>query len=67
MKNIQLSIRLSDDLGVKGITIDYNDTDLESDSELVKRICFTLLKSIELNKEDIMVQDLLNSLEITKS
>jgi hypothetical protein len=59
---IQFGIHLNSRLGIKSVTIDHNDTDLASDSDLVRRVSFTLLRSIELNKDDIMLQDLLNGL-----
>lgn len=63
---IQFGVHLNERLGIKAITIDHNTTDLPSDSELIKRVAFTLLKSIHLNKEDVMLQDLLNELDISR-
>lgn len=67
MKWIQLSLHLTDDLGIKNVVIDYNDTGLESNSELVRLIAVTLLKSLKLNKDTLAVQDLLNELGIKTS
>jgi len=61
---IQLSFTLTKELGLKSIIIDCNTTNMPSDSELVKKLAFTVLKSIQLNKEDILVQDLLNEIGI---
>lgn len=61
---IQFGVHLNENLGIKAVTIDHNTTRLPSDSQLLKRVAFTLLKSIELNKEDVMLQDLLNDLNI---
>ena len=63
---IQFGIHLNERLGITSATIDHNTTDLPSDSELIKRVAFTLLKSLQLNKEDVMLQDLLNELDITR-
>lgn len=64
MKYIQLGIHLTDELGIKSVTIDHNDTSLPSDSDLIKRVSMTVLKSLILNKEDVIVQDLINELGI---
>lgn len=64
MKHIKLTIGLTDDLGIKSCAIDYNDTGLQSNSELVKKVAFTLLRSYSMNKEDTALQDLLNELNI---
>lgn len=64
MKHIKLTIGLTDELGIKSVTIDYNDTELKSNSELVQRVAFTLLKAYSLNKDDMKLQDLLNELNI---
>lgn len=63
---IQLTFRLTETLGMKSVTVDLNTTDLPSDSELIKKLAFTILKSLSLNKEDIAVQNLLNELGIPK-
>ena len=67
MKNIQLSISLSDDLGIKAIVYDYNDTELPSNSETLGNIAIAILKSLHLNKDDLLIQDLLNELDISRS
>lgn len=61
---IEFGVYLNEDLGVTRIEINYNTTDLPSDSVLVKRVCFTLLKSLVLNNQDVILQDLLNELNI---
>lgn len=66
MKNIQLSISLSDDLGLKAIVYDYNDTELPSNSETLGNIAIAILKSLHLNKDDLLIQDLLNELDISR-
>lgn len=66
MKNIQLSISLSDDLGIKAIVYNYNDTELPSTSETLGNIAIAILKSLHLNKDDLLIQDLLNELDISR-
>lgn len=69
MKNnhyIQFGIHLNDELGIKAVTIDHNTTDLPSDSQLIKQVAMGLLKSLVRNKEDVTIQDLLNSLDISR-
>lgn len=64
MKYIELGIFLTDDLGIKSIVIDQNDTGLESDSKLLKKVCIAILESLSLNKQDVEIQDMLNNLNI---
>lgn len=63
---IQFGVHLNERLGITSVTIDHNTTDLPNDSELIKRVAFTLLKAIQLNKGDIMLQDLLNEIGISR-
>lgn len=63
---IQFGIHLNDKLGIQSATIDANTTDLPSNSELIKKVAIGLLKSLHLNKEDVMLQDLLNELDIKR-
>lgn len=67
MKYIQFGIQLTDDLGIKAVVIEYNDTGLDNDSKLIETVAFTLLRSLNLNKESVAVQDLLNELGIERS
>ena len=66
MKEIILSINLNDDLAIKSCEIIYNDTGLKSDSELINRVAFALIKSIHVNKDSISVQDLLNETNLKR-
>ncbi len=66
MKRVSLTIGLTDDLGIKSVVIDYNDTGLLDDSVLIEKIALTLIKSIYINKEDIYIQDILNELNIKR-
>jgi len=64
MKYINIGFSFTDDLALKHITINHNDTELDSDSELVKKVIMTALKSFHLNKDDVSFQDLLNKNDI---
>lgn len=64
---ISLSIILTSDLGIKSIVFNHNDTKLESDSVLLRNIAIAILKAIAINKDDVEIQDLLNSANITFS
>ena len=66
MSIIQLTFELSDDLGLKSITFDYNDTKLPSSSETLGNIAIAILRAIEVNKDDLVIQDLLSELGIKK-
>ena len=67
MKYINLGITLTDELGIKSVVIYANDTELESDSGLIKLLAYALLKSMVLNKDDLELQDLLSKYGISKS
>jgi hypothetical protein len=56
---IQIGLHLDDEGNLKSVDIQHNDTDVRSDSGLLKRIAVGLLAAIDANKEDIEVQDLL--------
>lgn len=64
MKYVTVVFCLTDDLLLKEIVIDSNDTELPSDSDLLKKLSCATLKSLHLNKDSVMVQDLLNELDI---
>lgn len=66
MKYIEIGIVLNDELGVKSAIIHQNDTELPSNSELIKKVCITLLKSLSLNKQDLELQDMLIELNINQ-
>lgn len=68
MKTIQLTFSLSgDNLGLKSIIWNTNTTDLPSDSSTLEALAITILKSIRLNSDDLVIQDLLNELNIKRS
>lgn len=60
-KHIQ---HLNDDLGLEAASFEHNTTDLQSDSELLKLIGIALLKAVKVNKDDLVIQDLLNELDM---
>lgn len=64
---IQIGVHLNEKLGIKSITIEENTTELECNSELLKKICIGVLKSIDLNHEDVQIQDLFNKVGVKKS
>jgi len=66
-KYIDLQIKLTDDLGVQSVSIMRNDTDIVSDSKLLELVAFTILKGLRLNKDSILVQDLLIELDIQRA
>lgn len=66
MKSIDLQLFFNDDLGLKSVSIGYNDTGLNDDSELLRKVAVVLLKSLHSNSDDVAVQDLLNELGIKK-
>jgi hypothetical protein len=67
MKYIQLGLEFSDELQLKSISIQYNETELKSDAELIIKISKALLISFEKNKESIELQEILSDVGISKS
>lgn len=65
MKHIQISIDLTDELGIKSASVNYNDTGLKSDSELVIKVAYALLQSFSVNKDEVLLQDLLRDVNIS--
>ena len=64
MAAISLMINLNDELGITSIVYSYNDTELPSNSETLGKISLAILKSLHLNKDSLLVQDLLSELNI---
>lgn len=62
MKLICLWLELTDELGLKSVVIDHNDTGLPSDSELLKKVAWALLKSLHHNHEELTINDLMNEI-----
>jgi len=63
-KIIQLTFVLTDDLGIKSIAYDVNDTELPSNGQTLGMIAMAMIKALHLNKDSVLVQDLLNELDI---
>lgn len=57
---------VEEDLGLKSVVIDSNDTGLPSDSKLIEKAAFVMLRSIYKNADDLVIQDLLNELNIKR-
>lgn len=55
---------LTDDLGIKSVSISFNGTELPSDSKLIGQLAMATLKALKINKDSVIVQDLLNELDI---
>lgn len=69
MSYVQLGLQFKETdkgLALKFVTIDHNDTGLQINSELIKKLCNTILKGLESNKESIEMQDMLRELGIHK-
>jgi len=64
MKHISITLNMTDDLGIQSVTIDYNDTNLPDNGELLELIAKALLKGLAVNNDKIVVQDLLNELNL---
>jgi hypothetical protein len=64
MNTIQLSFSIGDEYRLKSVSFVYNDTDLPDDSTTLKNLAVALLKSLKINQDSVMVQDLLNELDI---
>jgi hypothetical protein len=67
MQTIQLSLAITDNLGLKSVQITTNTTSLPNNSNTIRLIALALLKSINDNKDSLIVQDLLNELDIEVS
>lgn len=66
MKSVQLTFVIRDDNALHSVVFDNNDTGIPSDSNLLRNLAITLLKSIALNKEDCEIQDVLNQYDIKR-
>jgi hypothetical protein len=65
MKHLEIVFGFTDELGLKSVQFNYNDTGLPEDSELLRRVACALIESLSVNKESLKVQDILNQLDIT--
>lgn len=67
LKFITLTFVVDEDLHLKNIQFDENETDLPNNSDTLKAIAIATLKGMYRDKEGIAVQDLLIELGIKKS
>jgi len=63
-KTIQISLHLSDELGILSVTYMYNDTELPSNGKTIRDIGKALVDSYKANKDRLVVNDMLDSLDI---
>lgn len=66
MRMVTLSYVLNEDLGLKSISFDYNDTGLEENSGLLRSIAFATIEALVKNDDSVKVQYLLNELGIER-
>lgn len=66
MKKLTITLNLTDDLKVKSIVFEENETGIKSDSELLNNAATAILSLLKSNKDDIEVQELLNDLQIPR-
>ena len=60
MKIIQITFNLTDELGIKSIVIDQNDTGLPNNTDTIENLAFALYKVIKVNRQDLQIQDILH-------
>ena len=61
---ITISVGLTKEGGVVEILIDKNTTKLKSDSVPIRAFAVAIINTLDKNKEDVAVQDLLQELKI---
>jgi len=66
MKTIVLHISISEEMKLKGVTFTYNDTGLQSGKDLLESISVAILNSVEMDKHQDDVNELLSKLNIKK-
>lgn len=64
MKHLIISFEFNEELGLQSLEFIENETNLPNDSKLLKRLAICILKSVELNPEDMSTHDLLVELGI---
>ena len=62
MKHYTIHIALTDELVIKKLNLIENTTGLPNDVQTLEDVCTALLKSIIVNKEDLITQDLMAEL-----
>jgi hypothetical protein len=64
MKIVKLTFELNDELCLKSVVIDWNETGLKNDSKLIRGIAIAIIKSIASDPTGVELQDLYNELGI---
>jgi len=67
MKYIQITLLVSDEMHLKSIQFDENETELPNDSNTLKLLAEAMLRGLNKDKECIAIQDVLNELNIPRS
>ena len=61
---ITISVGLTKEGGVAEILLDENTTARKNDSKLIRDVADAIIATLDKNKEDVAVQDLLQDLKI---
>jgi len=61
---ITISVGLTKEGGVAEIMLDENTTNRKNDSKLIRDVAEAIIATLDKNKEDVAVQDLLQDLKI---
>ena len=61
---ITISVGLTKEGGVAEILLDENTTARKNDSKLIRDVADAIIRTLDKNKEDVAVQDLLQDLKI---
>jgi len=61
---ITISVGLTKEGGVAEILLDENTTARKNDSKLIRDVAEAIIATLDKNKEDVAVQDLLQDLKI---
>jgi len=61
---ITISVGLTKEGGVAEIMLDENTTARKNDSKLIRDVAEAIIATLDKNKEDVAVQDLLQDLKI---
>lgn len=66
MKTIVLHVSITEEMKLKEVTFTYNDTGLQSGKILLENIALAILKTLEMDKNQDEINDLLSELKIKK-
>ena len=67
MRRVEMSLEFTEDNGLRSVTIHLNETELETDSKLLKRIAVCILQALKENKDSVEMQDDLHELGVSIS